>query len=114
MVSRMFGSASSSRVIFVLAKLARFWQDLQKPRFESGRERFSRQLLSLFQTGSSRINQSGGWKGLFDENENFTQTHSMNRWFRHCGRVMGLFSALALIWVALLPAVRAVDPPPDG
>ena len=27
---------------------------------------------------------------------------------------MGLFSALALIWVALLPAVRAVDPPPDG
>jgi len=62
-------------VIFVLAKLARFWQDLQKPRFESGRERFSRQLLSLFQTGSSRINQSGGWKGLFDENENFTEPY---------------------------------------
>ena len=40
--------------------------------------------------------------------------NSMNRSFRHCGRVMGLFSALALIWVALLPAVRAVDPPPDG
>ena len=38
----------------------------------------------------------------------------MNRSFRHCGRVIGLFSALALIWVALLPAVRAVDPPPDG
>src|SRR6266550_2136340 len=113
MVSRMFGSARSSRVIFVLAKLARFWQDLQKPRFESGRERFSRQLLSLFQTGSSRINQSGG-KACLMKTKTSLKTHSMNRSFRHCGRVMGLFSALALIWVALLPAVRAVDPPPDG
>src|SRR6266581_359459 len=103
MVSRMFGSARSSRVIFVLAKLARFWQDLQKPRFESGRERFSRQLLSLFQTGSSRINQSGGWKGLFDENENFTQNTFDEPLVSPLREGHGLFSALALMWVALLP-----------
>ena len=35
------------------------------------------------------------------------KTHSMNRSFRRCGGVMGLLSALALIWVAVLPAVRA-------
>src|SRR5262249_24173075 len=53
-------------------RLRQFWQKLWKPRSESGRRRFSRQLVSLVQTFSRTINPSGEQKGLFYENENFT------------------------------------------
>ena len=56
----------------VLTSWRNFLQDFETPRSESGRERFSRQLLSLFQTCSRTINQSGAQKPLFYENENFT------------------------------------------
>src|SRR5262249_54372123 len=40
-----------------------------------GEGRFSRQLLSLFQTCSRTINQSGEQKDLFYEKENFTHSN---------------------------------------
>jgi len=71
-------------------------------------------FFPFFRPAVAELTNRGDGKACLMKTKTSLKTHSMNRSFRHCGRVMGLFSALALIWVALLPAVRAVDPPPDG
>src|SRR5262249_1713756 len=70
------GSGGFASAPNLLYQLARFFAKDKKPLSGSGRGRFSRQLLSLFQTCSCRVNQSGEPKDLFHENQNFIHKKS--------------------------------------
>ena len=67
-----FSDSAICITIFILPSWRDFWQKVWKPRSESERGRFSRQLLSLVQTSSHTINQSGERKDLSYENKNYT------------------------------------------
>ncbi|PYL71571.1 MAG: hypothetical protein DMF26_18985 [Verrucomicrobia bacterium] len=100
---------SQSPLLFLLTSRRDFLQDFYKPRSESGRANFSRQLLSLIPTCSRAINQSGERKGCFMKTKT-SPTNSRNRSSRHCGPVGGFLIriAFALVCFPLSPAAQAV------
>jgi len=58
-ITNVWGARAARVSDFVLAKLVAFFADFYKLKSESGRKRFSRQLLSQVQTCRRIINSSG-------------------------------------------------------
>src|SRR5439155_23534663 len=99
-----FSDSAICITILFLPSWRDFWQNVWKPRSESGRGRFSRQLFPMVQTCSRTINQSGEQKGCLMKTKTTLIGNLMNRSPLRRGLV---FIALVLACFALSPDVRA-------
>ena len=104
---------TSSARRFILTSWRDFSQNFQKPKSESRRGQFSRQLLPLFQTCSRRITNRGNGKVCFIKTKTAPTTNSISRSPWRCVFLVILLG-LALALVAPSQTVQAVTPAPDG
>jgi len=102
-ITNVRGACAARVSDFVLAKLVGFFARFYQPRSETGRNRFSRQLLSQVQTCRRTINLVGGTKI-----ENMKMTTSIKQFNNRASFRLALpLIPLALACFALSPQARA-------
>src|SRR5439155_9633346 len=102
-----FSDSAICITILFLPSWRDFWQNVWKPRSESGRGRFSRQLFPMVQTCSRTINQSGEQKGCLMKTKTSPVTNPMNS--APCRLAFLLLPlVLTLACFAFSPLARAV------
>src|SRR5439155_1126235 len=92
-------------VVLLLTGWRDFWQNIQKPRCESGRGRVSRQLLFSFRPAVAELTNRGEQRGCFMKTKTSLTTDSINLSPLRCAL---LLISLVFACFGLSPAARAI------